>query len=148
MTPRTIERLQYFVGKVCSIIVTEMNRDFGEKIAREHFVVRVREINVDGIWGLHPYNPSLVSYFALPHIISIHEETELHPENPEHAQMIQDYEERTGEKLKGDLIGERPKEAETPPASSDGVFIDIESLERLAQQTKHTIDAYDKSRKL
>jgi hypothetical protein len=148
MLARTIERLQKFVGRVCSVVSVAMNRSFDESIAREHFVIRVQEISPDGIWGSHPYNPDLVSFFALPHVISIHEELELNPDNPEHQRMIQEYEERTGKKIQSDLRG-APKQEELKSEPSQetqegqAIFVDIEGLEKLAAQTKRTFDAYD-----
>jgi hypothetical protein len=138
-----------------------MNRAFDEMISREHFVVRVREINIDGIWGTHPYNEEMVSFFAMQHIISIHQEIELDPDNPEHAQMIKEYEEKTGKKLKSDLaktpttkkteksemlpvLEKSPAlEVQDTPNTGDAMFVDIESLEKLAENTKRTFDAYD-----
>lgn len=145
MQAKTIARLQRFVGKVCSVISSPINRHFEEMIAREHFVVRVDEINPDGIWGAHPYNPDLVSFFALPHVVSVHEEVELNPNNPEHKRMIEEYEERTGKKLHSDLKGE-PTETPSQEESEEGgmAFVDIESLEKLAEQTKRTFDARDR----
>ena len=116
-----------------------MNRSFDEKISREHFVVRVQEITPDGIWGTHPYNHEMVSYYAMNHIISIHQEIELDPNNPEHAQMIQDYEQRKGTTIQPDIIGS-PKE--TPSEESEGAmtFVDIENLEQLAETTRRNFE--------
>lgn len=164
MRPKTLEQLKYFEGKVCSIVTSSMNRSFDERISREHFVVRVREVNIDGIWGTHPYNDDMVSFFSTAHIISIHQEVELDPTNPEHAEMIKDYEKKTGQKIKPD-VGKLPeKKAEKPKSTDllpvvetaspaftvdedqntgDATFVDIASLERLAESTKRTFDAYD-----
>lgn len=162
MRPKTLEQLQYFVGKVCSIVTSSMNRSFDERISREHFVVRIREVNIDGIWGSQPYNDDVVSFFSTAHIISIHQEVELDPTNPEHAEMIKDYEAKTGQKVKPD-VGKLPeKKAEKKPvelmpvietspvskvdedlSTGDATFVDIASLERLAESTKRTFDAYD-----
>lgn len=147
MNSRTIERLQYFVGKVCSVISTAMNRNFDERIAREHFVVRVAEINSCGIWGTHPYNSELVSFFNLSHLISIHEETELDPNNEEDIKVLKDYEDKTGAKLEGDLMNNPPirdKKEEPPEEGSESAFIDIQSLEKLAESTRITLDAYER----
>jgi len=162
MNANTLKRLQHFVGKVCSIVSTSMNRSFNETISREHFVVRIEEVNIDGIWGTHPYN-DMISFFAMPHIISVHEEMELDPNNPEHAAMIAEYEKQTGAKVKTDLMRpevkppEKKKTGELLPVldespvfdvdqsldTGDATFVDIESLERLAEKTKRTFDAYD-----
>lgn len=150
--------MQYFIGKVCSIISNSMNRSFNEQISREHFVVRIEEINVDGVWGTHPYNQEMISFFAMSHIISIHQEVELDPNNPEHAEMIKEYENKSGQKIKPDLkknnVTQKKTEAlpiiEESPVfdvgysnTGDSSFVDITSLERLAEQTKRTFDAYD-----
>ena len=146
MLGKTLERLQKLVGRVCSIVSVAMNRSFSEDIAREHFVIRIQEINSDGIWGHHPYNPDLVSFFAFPHVVSIHEEVELDPSNPAHRKMIEEYEERTGKSAQSDLRGApKPEELKTEPSQDvqeGSVFVDIEGLERLAAQTKKTFDAY------
>lgn len=147
--------MQYFVGKVCSIVTSSMNRQFDEKIAREHFAVYVEEVTNDGIWGTHPYNQEMISFFSMPHIISIHQEMELDPNNPEHAAMIEEYEKKTGQKVTGDL--KRPPKPEkkmsldvlqeTPPASDDAdgdtTFVDIANLEQIAEQTRRSYAAQD-----
>jgi len=150
--------MQYFVGKVCSIVTTSMNRSFDEQISREHFVVRIRELNIDGLWGTHPYNESLVSFFNLNHIISIHQEIELDPNNAEHIKMIQEYEKKTGTKVQPDIgrLEEPNKKVEVLPilekspaldventSTGDAIFIDIANLEKLAESTKRTFDAYE-----
>lgn len=147
--------MQYFVGKVCTIVTSSMNRSFDEQTAREHFAVRVEEVTLDGLWGTHPYNHEMVSFFSMNHIISLHEEIELNPENPEHAKMIEDYEKKSGQKIKSD-IKKPPKKStellpvlnESPPVpqddtGGDATFIDIESLERLAENTRRAYVAHD-----
>jgi hypothetical protein len=152
MNGRTLEKMQYFHGKVCSIVTSSMNRAFDEQISREHFVIRIEDIGADGIWGTHPYNQDVVSFFAMPHIISIHEEFEIDPSNPEHADMIKEYEGKTGQKLTGDIeskpvdplaIVEAP--TETPPPEDEGglTFVDIHSLEKLAEHSKKQFAAKD-----
>ena len=156
MKPRTLEHLQYFVGKVCSIVATSMNRAFDEKISREHFVVNIQQIDSDGVWGVHPYNPELVSFFSLEHVISIHQEEVIDPTNPEHIKMIKEFEEKTGKKIQSDLnqpvvdLPPEPKKSllniiESDPdplfdasanQAGDSTFVDIESLQRLAEETQ------------
>lgn len=137
MNSKTIQKMQCFRDKVCSIVTVSMNRAFDEKISREHFVVLIDEITMDGIWGAHPYNPELVSFFNMDKVISIHQEIELDPDNPEHAQMIQEYEEKAGHELKPDIPVPANVQKETPPEEPEGVtFVDIENLEALAESTK------------
>lgn len=149
MIARTLEKLKYFSGKVCSIITTSMNRNFDERIAREHFVVYVEEITPDGIWGTHPYNRDLVSYFSMGYIISIHEELVLDPDNNEqHAAMIKEFENKSGQKAKSDIVKYPPKNSLsilkekpiTPTENGDATFVDINALEQLAENTKKTYD--------
>ena len=160
MNANTIKNMQQnYLGKVCSIISTSMNRSFDERISREHFVVRVGEITVDGIWGTHPYNEEMVSFYAMDHIISIHQEVELDPSNPEHLEMIKEYEKKTGQKLKPDVgkVYKQKENSELLPildsapipevqevTEGDATFIDIENLERLAENSRRAFDAYEK----
>ena len=166
MSPKTIQQLQYYVGKVCSIVTTSMNRAFDEQISREHFVIIVQTINSDGRWGVHPYNQELVSFFTLQHIISIHQEIELNDKNSEHSAMIKEYEERTGKKIQGDLkiqsnTSESTKKRELLPIldekqvtepeelnPDDVTFVNIKNLEQLATTSKNIFDLEDKNKKL
>jgi hypothetical protein len=160
MNANTLKNMQHFVGKVCSIVSTSMNRSFDESISREHFVVRVQQISMDGVWGTHPYNDEMLSVFMMPHIISIHEEVELDPSNPDHAQMIAEYEKKTGQKIKPDIKKLEPAKPttgsllpvlkETPVSkidesvdTGDATFVDIESLENLAEISSRSLKAYD-----
>lgn len=134
--------MQHFKGKVCSIISTSMNRSFDEQISREHFVIYIDDINSDGVWGTHPYNDELISFFAMEHIISIHQEIQLDPSNPEHAKMMEDYEDRTGKTATTDLQGTPTKEASSDEEPDDAVtFVDIDELSKLAESTKRTFTA-------
>jgi len=134
--------MQYFVGKVCSILTTPVNRQFDELRAREHFVVRIREITSDGIWGTHP-SSQMVSFFHDAHIIGVAEEIELDPNNPEHALMLQEYEKQTGKKLKSDIIpmAQLPTQEKTAPELDQVPFVDISNLEKIAAQTKSQYDS-------
>lgn len=155
MNSKTLQHLHYFKDKVCTIITTGMNRNFNEEIAREHFAVRVGDISVDGIWGTHPYNIELVSFFKWDHIISIHREYEIDPEDPEHAKIIEEYKQKTGESVKSDLKEDQPaaknalpvlSEKETPvtpKGTGDANFIDLDSLENLAESTRRAFKAYE-----
>lgn len=151
---RTLEALNYFVGRVCSIITTSMNRSFEEKIAREHFVIRVEEVSVDGIWGTHPYNPSLLSFFNFTHVISIQEEEVLDPTDPDHKKMIEDFESKTGKKLKSDLgnVTHTPLKQSLPVINNppkekgDSIFVSIDNLEELAENTRKNYEVYEKFR--
>jgi hypothetical protein len=144
MKTATIKNLQHFVGKICSIILPSINRQFTEEQAQKHFVIRVQEISEDGIWGTDPFNSDIVSFFAMAHIVSILQEVELDPDNPEHAQMLKEFEEKTGKPFEPDLgpnkKAPQPMCAEEP-ADDSNMFVDIKDLSRLAAQTKAAFDA-------
>jgi hypothetical protein len=160
MKPKTIEHMQYFVGKICTIFTQPINRNFSEQIAREHFVIRVGEITADSVWGIRLDENSAV-WFRTDQVIGIQEEKELDPNNPEHKKMIEEFEKRTGKKMKSDmsLLGKPEVEAKksvelpvigqnkTTPKQNDGdtTFVDIEALEKLAQKTKQAYDVLDMS---
>lgn len=150
--------MQYFVGKVCTIITTQINRQFDERIARDHYAIRVGEITLDGIWGVHPEH-DIVSFFPMDHIVSIHEEMELNMNNPEHRKVVEDYEKQYGKKpdIKFDETQKQqellpivqPKK-EPPVPTYDGfdtdgedkvTFVDIQAISQLAKHTKRTFDA-------
>ena len=151
MNPTVLKDLQHFVGKICTIFTIPFNRQFDERQSREHFVVRVVDINATGIWGQHPFN-STMSFFFLPHVVFIQEEVELDANNPEHAAMLKDFEQRTGQKAESDLkapptkkalpvLQEVPIEAPTD-AEGDSVFVDVEMLSRLAADTKKNYETF------
>jgi hypothetical protein len=130
----TIEKLQYFLGKVCTVMTSATGRSLNEKQAREHFVVRVQEINQDGIWGSHPRS-DVISFFSQDHIVSIHEEFELDPNNPEHKAMIEEFEKQTGKPIQSD-IGPIVEKTPPPPKEGAAAFIDVKKLKGLAEETK------------
>ena len=140
MNSKTIEQLQYFIGKVCTVLTKPVNRDFDELRAREHFVARINTITTDGIWGIHPHS-DMVTFYQWEGVIGICEEIELDPNNPEHAQMIQEYEEKTGKKLDSDLTSQNETKEDTSPLSQEVPFVDISQLENLAAETKLRYDS-------
>lgn len=151
--------MQYFVGKICTIFTNPVNRNFDEKMSREHFVIRVGEITADSIWGIRMDENGAV-WFSTDQVVGIQEEQELDPNNPEHKKMIEEFEKRSGKKMKSDIGSfgqppEPPKSVELPimgqqksppPKQEDGdtTFVDINSLEELAKKTKRSYDMMDK----
>lgn len=149
--------MQYFVGKVCTIITTQINRHFDEEIMRDHYAIRVGEITLDGIWGVHPEH-DIVSFFPMQHIISIHEEIALNMNDPKHKELVDEYEKKYGKKpdIKYNDEGRekdilpviQPKKQSSVPtfveeADTDDkvTFVDIEALGQLAKHTKRSFDA-------
>jgi hypothetical protein len=159
MNSKTIQNLkEAFQGKICSIFTQPINRNFDEVHNREHFVVKIEEINLDGIWGTHPYNGT-VSFFLMPHVIFLQEEIVLDPNNPEHKKMIEEYQKQAGKSIVSDVSPHKAPKAEIvknkdlpiaqPLANPDEVtFVDIKHLQSLAKRTKMSYDLTDISKKL
>lgn len=159
LKPRTLEKMQYFIGKVCSVFTSPLCRNFDEARAREHFVVRVQEIDTDGLWGTHPYNGT-ISYFPQESIRLITEEVVLDPNNPEHARMIKEYQEKTGKAVISDVsphmapvVELETKKAELPEPideeeSQEPAFVDVKNIALMARQARRSFEAMDMFEKL
>jgi hypothetical protein len=121
MIKETIQKLQYFEGKVCTIFLPIVNRQFDEDTARKYFIIRVREIDSEGVWGTNLITGT-VSFFSLSQISSIQEELELNPQNAEDLKIIEQYEPvnvGTSESL--------------PTPGGQTKFVDINSLTNMAK---------------
>ena len=144
--------MQYFIGKICTVFTQPVNRTFKEEISRQHFVIRVGEITEDSVWGCRLDEKSAV-WFPMSEVISIQQEQELDPSNPEHQEMIKQFEERSGKKLKSDINFNLPTKEVAPksfdlpimgqkksepidPSQGDSTFVDIEALESLARKSR------------
>lgn len=141
---KTIDRLQYFVGRVCSVFTSPTCRQFDELRSREHYVVLVEEIGSDGLWGKHPYRKTM-SFFPIESIVFIQEEQELNPNDPEHREMIETYEKQTGKKILSDIspkIAPQIKKQE-PQEEVPVTFVDADQLDRLIKQTKMSYVHHD-----
>jgi len=89
--------LQYFIGKLCTIFTTPMNRDFQSeaphdypKALYKYFMGVVESITPNGIL-LTQVSTGLKTYFMRPQIVAIAEEELLDPENPEDAEAIEKF---------------------------------------------------------
>lgn len=144
LKPKTIEHMQYFVGRICTIFTPPINRSFDELQSREHFVVKVQEVTTDGIWGIHPYRGT-ASFFPMSYVVFIQEEQVLDPNDPEHKQLIDEYEQRTGKKVKSDIPSAHTSVAsqEAEPELTEVPFVDIDNLASLARQTKLNYAMHD-----
>ena len=138
MNSNTLKHLQYFVGKVCSVVTTSRT---GE--SRDPLVVRVGEVTADGVWGTHVYN-NMASFFPMQHVTAVHEEPD--PDSPEYAPLVSEHEGRKTPETSLPVLDKKPAPtAEEALATGDTTFVDIASLERLAEQTKRSFDAYNQS---
>jgi hypothetical protein len=66
--------LEFFVGKVCSILVVPINRKFDEETNLEYFLGIIQRIEELGIWYSHISNGKM-NFVFMNHIVSIAEET-------------------------------------------------------------------------
>jgi len=153
MKPKTLEKLnERYVGKACTIFTTPVNRHFNEQQAREHFVIEIEEINLDGVWGFHPFYGNS-SFYPWSHIVGIYEEIVLDPNNPDHLKLIEEFQKKTGKEVLSDVSPHLTppmsntvsiQSVETPSSDpileepDDGkiTFVDIQKLARLAKKTK------------
>jgi hypothetical protein len=90
--------INYFIGKVCTIITTPINRDYKQENPNtypeqlyNYFLGRVLEIDKDGgVWLEQVMTPEKSkSYFYGRQVIGIAEEQVLNPQHPDHAKIIE-----------------------------------------------------------
>jgi len=113
MIRETYDHVTYFVDKVCTIVTSPINRSFTEEIMRQHFVVVVRHITVDGIIAQHISEP-LLSYFPWNSVVLIQEEKVL--SEAEHQKNVE------------------TKEKTPEPIDSSVPFIDIRHLKKIVKE--------------
>lgn len=137
--PSTIQSLQRLVGKVCTIIVPSINRNFSEEQARDHYVTIVTSVNEDGVFGYHPYQKTF-NFYNINHIVSIHEEKVLDPNNPEDLKLIKQLEKESGQKVESDIkpLDQRVKTEiiESHDQVGNSPFVDITNLSKIAKLSK------------
>ena len=127
----TVKLLEKFVGKICTIITTPINRDFkseNEKgypqVLYNYFMGRVVSIDEDGICLAQlGEDPPLHSYFFLDHVVTIAQEKEYNPSNPEDAKLIEKMAEQAEQQL------EDFKKMREEKENSESKTIDPEYLE-------------------
>jgi len=92
----SIERLQYFVNKVCTILASPMNRDFKTENPENYpdqlynyFTGVVENIDEYGIMLRRILGKPLRTYIFIHNVVAIAEEEQLDPDNPEDAKVIE-----------------------------------------------------------
>lgn len=137
MKTSTIKLLQRFVGKVCTVFTTPINRDFEKEgpqgypqVMFNYFMGRIESVDENGILlnQMGTSDPPLQSYFFHPHIISISQEKEYDPSNPEDAEVI--------ERLRNQMKGQMKDFQEIQVEQSDSGSLDPESLESMVNDLK------------
>lgn len=82
---RNFEKLQYFIGKTCTILTGPTSQPYDDMTHANSFVGIVHEINELGVWISHPNSPKF-SFFAAP-ILGIIEEAS-RPMTEEEAEIF------------------------------------------------------------
>jgi len=105
--------IKYFVGKICTIYVSNTTRLFTEQQFVDYFVGIVEHIDYN--WNVYIKHPTTgcMNFFAKNHIIGICEEQVIYPENEEQEAEILN-------SVKSEEI------------SSDSPFLDIDGLSKLS----------------
>jgi hypothetical protein len=105
---KQIMNLKYYEGKICTILTVPINRNFKEesdalnkpelypKNVLDYFTGRVVHFDNVSITIQHPILETK-AYFKLDKVVAIVEEQELNPNNPEHAEIIKQYESKIQE---------------------------------------------------
>ena len=83
-----MKNIQYFVGKVCTVFVGNIARDFNPEQFSNYFVGKVEAIDEKGILTAH-VGTGCKNYFLLNNVIGIAEEQLLYPDDPEDAKVIE-----------------------------------------------------------
>ena len=114
-----MKSLNYFIGKVCTIFTTPINRTFQERQSIDYFVGRIEAIDEFGIMTSHAIT-GCKNYFFLKHIIGVSEEQVLNPEKPEDAKLLEEF--------------QAMKKLQTSEESSP--FVDLDQLKALSKLSK------------
>lgn len=146
MKASTVKSLQRFVGRVCTVFTTPINRNFEKEgpqgypqVMFNYFMGRVDHVDEDGILltQMSPADPPLQSYFFHSHIISIAQEKEYDPSDPNDAKEIK--------RLESEMLQQMDQIKKDQHQKNDSGSIDPESLnsmiDYLNQQHSSSNDA-------
>ena len=121
LSPQAVRELQYFVGKVCTIIPTNTAMiNVESKRFVDFFVGRVDAINEHYVWVSHLLTGQKSVFFD---VVSINEEQVISSDHPDYEKLKQE-----SEKLTKTQIGPKPQS------------ITIDSLSQQAQRIKEKVN--------
>lgn len=89
MNTTATKKLQYFVGKICTILTVGINKDFNLEQFGNFFTCRIEAIDADGVVCVHPIT-NCKSFFFLDKIVSISEEQEITEDHPAYKEIKQE----------------------------------------------------------
>lgn len=82
--------LKYFVGKVCTVFTSPINRQFTDQQFNDYFVGLIESVNEDGIIAVHSIT-GCKNFYSLSSLVALCEEQVLDPSKPEEAKLIQEF---------------------------------------------------------
>lgn len=116
MNASGIKKLQHFVGKICTVITNNINKnDFSLEQFCNIFTCMIDSIDSDGISGIHPLTKCR-NFFFLDKVVAIVEEQTIKEDHPEYKEILQ--------------------EVKKSPLANNSPFIDPEIMANLANQAK------------
>lgn len=120
LSPQTVRELQYFVGKVCTVLVPySAGINVDNKRFIDFFVGRVDAINEQSVWLSHLVTGQKSVIFD---VISLNEEQVIESDHPDYEKIKQE-----SEKITKTTLGPKPQ------------TVSIDSLAQQAQQVKEKI---------
>ena len=127
--------LQYFVGKLCTVFTAPMNRNFQAESPNtypeavyKYFMGVVESVGQTGLLLTQATN-GLKTYFFINNIVAIAEEEVLDPDNPEHAEIIRQFD------------TPKPQPQVSIPS---GPYVDPDALAELSKQLRDNLKPRDK----
>ena len=143
-----MKNIEYFVGKICSVFTTPLNRDFkleGPNSLEQllhYFLGTIEAIDDQGI--LLSQRNGLKVYVLKNHLVAIAEEETLDPDNPEDAKIIQEMRPLSVKKQPQSLA---PTEIPVPKQEITEVkvpkLLDIDSMTAIADNLKKNFGKND-----
>jgi len=107
-----MQNLNHFIGKVCTVFTSPINRNYKEEQLHNYFLGVVESVDSEGI-SLGQLTGNLKTFLFFPHIVGIAEEEVLNPDDPQDAETIGKLKEAAKKQI---------KDWNVPPPSSSPHF--------------------------
>jgi hypothetical protein len=131
-----VEELQYFVGKVCTIITPNINWAFDKQQTADYFSGIVEKITPQGVWTIHVIT-KLKNFYPLHNIMAIIEEQYVSADDPNYEAIMTEY-----------VASKKPKPQQQsplqptiveapPPPPTKSSKVDIDKLEALVSKNSN-----------
>jgi len=117
-----MQNLNHFIGKVCTVFTSPINRNYKEEQLHNYFLGVVESVDSEGI-SLGQLTGNLKTFLFFPHIVGIAEEEVLNPDDPQDAETIGKLKEAAKKQI---------KDWNVPPPSSSP-HIDHEALSKIKE---------------